>query len=266
MEARHAIFAVSLLLAFVGFEALWLIVRRREAYPWRDALASIAVGIGQRVSLLATGAAMLPLYLWLVDHRPWEVRLDSPLAWLALFLLIDLLWYAYHRMSHEVRWFWASHSVHHSAPVMNLSTAFRLSWTGVIAGSWLPIAIATLLGFHPLAAAAMYAANLMFQNFVHTQLVGTLGPLEWIFNTPSHHRVHHATQPQYVDKNFAGVLIVWDRLFGTFAREREAPRYGLSPQLGSRNPLWIAFHGYADLLRDLVAAEGWRARWRALAR
>jgi sterol desaturase/sphingolipid hydroxylase (fatty acid hydroxylase superfamily) len=161
---------------------------------------------------------------------------------------------------------WASHVVHHTPRQIHLASAFRLGLTAELSGIWLFFAPLPLLGFHPLGVALMLAANLFYQFWLHTDIVGRLGPLEWIFNTPSHHRVHHASNPEYLDKNFGGILIVWDRLFGTFASERpEIPiRYGLTHALDTYNPLLIAFHEWIAMARDVRASRTWCERWRLM--
>jgi sterol desaturase/sphingolipid hydroxylase (fatty acid hydroxylase superfamily) len=161
-----------------------------------------------------------------------------------------------------MRWFWASHTVHHSPNELTLAAALRLGWTGKLTGTALFFAPLVWLGFPPQAVVACLALNLLYQFWLHATWIPKLGPLEWVLNTPSHHRVHHGSNPEYLDCNYGGVLIVFDRLFGTCVTEREdlPPRYGLTTPLHSYNPLRVALHGWQDLLRDLFAARGWRAR------
>jgi sterol desaturase/sphingolipid hydroxylase (fatty acid hydroxylase superfamily) len=177
-----------------------------------------------------------------------------------LFFADDLSYYVMHRTSHECRFFWASHVVHHSSQRFNLATALRQTWTGsfftFIFWLWLP-----LVGFAPIMVMTMQAISLLYQFWVHTELVRNMGPLEWIFNTPSHHRVHHASNGRYLDRNHAGMLIIWDRIFGSFEQERERCVYGLTRNLNSYNPVRIAFHEWLDIWRDVKAARDWRSRW-----
>jgi sterol desaturase/sphingolipid hydroxylase (fatty acid hydroxylase superfamily) len=168
----------------------------------------------------------------------------------------DFSFYWHHRLSHSVRLLWAAHENHHSARTLNLAVALRQSWGEIfykfLFWAWMP-----LVGFHPLMIFMMMSISLIYQYFQHTDLVGKLGPLEWIFNTPSHHRVHHATNIKYLDKNHAGIFIIWDRLFGTFQEEdeREKPTYGVRKDFHSYNPFVIASHEYIDLWRDVRRAK-----------
>ena len=174
-----------------------------------------------------------------------------------LFFAEDFTYYVFHRTSHECRFFWASHVVHHSSQRYNLGTALRQTWTGGISFSfifwlWLP-----LIGFPPIMIMTMQAISLLYQFWIHTELIRTLGPLEAFFNTPSHHRVHHASNLRYLDRNHAGTLIIWDRLFGTFEPEdaAEPPIYGLTRNIDTYNPVRIAFHEWWDIARDLRSAR-----------
>jgi sterol desaturase/sphingolipid hydroxylase (fatty acid hydroxylase superfamily) len=183
-----------------------------------------------------------------------------------LFVAQDLLYYVFHRCSHRVRWLWAAHVVHHSSERMNFSTAFRQSLMYPIAGMWLfwiPLAV---LGFPPKQIVAIVLINLGFQFFVHTQAIGKLGWLEYVFNTPSIHRVHHARNDRYIDRNYAGVLVIWDRLFGSYVEEdpHDAPVYGIVEPLHTYNPLRATFHEWASMAADFVSVRGWRNKLRAL--
>jgi sterol desaturase/sphingolipid hydroxylase (fatty acid hydroxylase superfamily) len=176
-----------------------------------------------------------------------------------LFFADDFSYYCFHRISHECRLFWASHVIHHSSQRFNLGTALRQTWTGnfmsFVFWLWLP-----LIGFPPVMVLTMQAISLLYQFWIHTELVRHMGPLEWVLNTPSHHRVHHGSNQQYLDRNHAGVLIIWDRMFGTFEPEREKVVYGLTKNLNSYNPLRIAFHEWIDIWRDLRNAQTWKQR------
>lgn len=240
---------------------------QRHLYSAADTLTSLAMLV------LSAIAEFLPkIFAFMAFYALHEI---SPLrdlvgrqwwAWVALFLLDDFTYYWFHRANHEVRVFWAGHVPHHSSVRLNLGTALRqgvgerlhkfLFWL------WLP-----LLGFDALMIFLMISLNLIYQFWVHTQVVRRLpAPIELIFNTPSHHRVHHASNLIYLDRNHAGVLVIWDRLFGTFAAERdnEPPVYGLTHNIDSRNPLTVATHEYAALWRDCRRAITWRDRLRYL--
>jgi sterol desaturase/sphingolipid hydroxylase (fatty acid hydroxylase superfamily) len=180
-------------------------------------------------------------------------------VWLLLIPADDLVFYWYHRLGHEVRLFWAAHVNHHSSTTYNLSTALRQSWTSPVFTwfFWLPL---VLLGFHPLMIVVVQSISLLYQYWIHTELITRLGPLEWVMNTPSHHRVHHAVNPMYLDRNYGGIFIVWDRLFGSFEEECEQPTYGLTKNIETYNPVIIAFHEWWAIGRDVVKAETWRGR------
>jgi sterol desaturase/sphingolipid hydroxylase (fatty acid hydroxylase superfamily) len=233
----------------------------RSRYRLKDTLASFGMRAGNyATNLLMAGvvyAGMSAAY----DHRIYTVSPATPAAWVALFLLDDLTYYWFHRISHESRLWWAAHVNHHSSQEYNLSTAVRQPWTGVIAGTWLPWVPLSLLGFPPAMVLTMQGINLFYQFWIHTEAIDRLPAwYEYLFNTPSHHRVHHASNPRYLDRNYAGVLMVWDRLFGTFEAERrdEPPRYGIVRNIATYNPLRIAFHEWAAMGRDLAAARSWR--------
>ncbi len=176
-------------------------------------------------------------------------------AWVMLFFADDFSYYWFHRISHSSRYFWASHVVHHSSMKYNLGTALRQTWTGNLSGAfifwiWLPLA-----GFSPVAIMTMQAISLLYQFWIHTEHINRFpAPIEFIFNTPSHHRVHHGSDLAYLDKNHAGVLIIWDRLFGTFEPERHRPTYGLTTNLNSHNPVRIAFHEWVAIGQDMRRA------------
>ncbi len=197
-------------------------------------------------------SASFPIALvWVWQFRLFDLGL---LVWVfvAAFLLDDLRYYWYHRIAHRVRWVWAEHVNHHSSQHYNLSTALRQSWTGLFTGI-LQVPL-VLLGFHLAVIAFVYGFNLVWQFWIHTETIGKMWAwFEFIFNTPSHHRVHHATNPRYLDANYAGTLIIWDRMFGTFVEELEEdrPRYGIVKNLGTFNPLNVAFHEYVGIFKDV---------------
>ena len=174
--------------------------------------------------------------------------------WLCLFLLEDLTFYTFHRCSHKVRLLWASHVVHHSSQQFNFSVAWRESWLPFfVFWFWMPL---PLLGFHPLSVLLMQAISLYFQVFIHTKAIKKLGPLEWIFNTPNHHRVHHACNNTYIDKNFGGVLIIWDRIFKTYQKAGNEPiRFGIIRNINNNRALTIQFHEYRALINDVKNAN-----------
>ncbi|HBQ92662.1 MAG TPA: C-5 sterol desaturase [Erythrobacter sp.] len=252
-------YAVPGFVALVLIEMLWARRARRDAYEPRDTLTSLAFGLGSTVSALLFGGVFVALYMGL-----WEFRLfDVPWAWWAFalcFVLDDLKYYWVHRFGHRVRWFWASHVNHHSSQHYNLSTALRQTWTGFLTLGFVFALPLVLLGFHPAMIAICGGFNLIYQFWIHTEAIDHMPRwFEAVMNTPSHHRVHHATNPRYLDRNYAGVFIVWDKLFGTFEPEvrGEKIRYGIVKQLGSFNLLWAVFHEWIGIAQDM-----WRAPWK----
>ncbi|MEE2024903.1 MULTISPECIES: sterol desaturase family protein [Alkalimonas] len=262
MQAEWILLALSpVFLTLVALECWYGLRLRLDWYQWRDTLANAALALMHQAAELLTLLLLLPFYWWLFQYRLLDIPLN---AWTLLlaFLMQDFLYYWFHRASHHIRWFWASHIVHHSSRHLNFSTAFRQSLMYPVSGMWLFWLPMMLLGFSPWLVLAVVALNLAFQFFVHTQAVQKLGWLEWVLNTPSHHRVHHASNSRYIDKNFGGVLILWDKLFGTFAAEssEEACRYGITTDFQSYNPLIITFDEWRLLWLDWRQAKGWRRK------
>jgi sterol desaturase/sphingolipid hydroxylase (fatty acid hydroxylase superfamily) len=234
-------------------------------YELRDTRTSLLMGTGNVTVNVVWKLAVVAVYAALYELTP--VRLDPSdwWVWVLLFLGDDLAYYWFHRVSHESRLFWASHVVHHSSQHYNLSTALRQTWVPMTyLPFWLPL---PLLGFPPWTVLLAQSWSLIYQFGLHTERIGRLPrPLEAVLNTPSHHRVHHGANEQYLDRNYGGILVIWDRLFGTFEPEGERVRYGLTTNLETFNPVAVAFHEYAALGRDLRAARSWRTRWNLLLR
>ena len=253
----------------LGFMALEYALGRlvhRDTHDWRESATSLGVALGQNaVRALEAGVVAVPFF-FVYDHRLLDLSPTDPLALSALFLGSEFLYYWQHRASHRIRWMWATHAVHHSATRLNLTAGIRLGWTGNISGNFLFFLPLALVGFHPVAIVAMLGINLLYQFFIHTELAPRLGPLEWVLNTPRHHRVHHASNESCLDRNYGGVLIIFDRLFGTFAEPPEAEplRYGLVGAVPSYNPIAIALGQWIAMLRDVRRARGPAATLRAL--
>jgi sterol desaturase/sphingolipid hydroxylase (fatty acid hydroxylase superfamily) len=254
----------------IGGELLVGAVTRRRLYGARDTLANLALYVGYFAINLVWAGATFRIYTWAGTHAVvhvtiggWHVGQDGLWKeWVALIVLEDLCFYTFHRASHRCRLLWASHVTHHSSEHFNLSVAFRQTWMpflGIV--FWLPLPV---VGFDPLMIMSVQVFSRFYQELLHTTLVPRLGPLEWILNTPSHHALHHASNAAYLDRNYGGVLIVWDRLFGTLARRGEAPRYGLTKPVDSHNPIILAFHEWAAMARDIVRGKSVRARLAAI--
>lgn len=265
MHSRHIFlhgFALVVVIA-VAAEIAWYALVQKRAYPWREMFVSIAISAMRLPEKAVKSLIVLPISLFLYAHRVATVPLDTVWGLALLLLAEEFAYYWMHRAGHEIRWAWASHVVHHTPEHLHLASAFRISATGLLSGGWLFFLPLAWLGFNPLAVAAMLALNLFYQFWLHTELVGRLGPLEWIFNTPSHHRVHHASNAEYLDRNYGGILIVWDRIFGTFAQAKPETKlvYGLAHPAGTRNPVGLAFHEWIAMARDIARARTWRERW-----
>jgi sterol desaturase/sphingolipid hydroxylase (fatty acid hydroxylase superfamily)/Spy/CpxP family protein refolding chaperone len=243
-------------------EYFW-IRRKGRAYPSKEVAASVGVDVGRHLTGLLTKVPFVAAFAWIASFQVTTLTMNKAWHWVALFFGVEFTYYWLHRFSHEIRWFWASHSVHHSSNHYNLPAALRLGWTNVLSGLqliWVPL---ILIGFPVQYVFGMLALNLIYQYWLHTEAIGKLWkPLEWAFNTPSHHRVHHARNGEYLDANYGGVLIVFDRLFGTFIEERaEIPcDYGLTTRQLSHNPIKIALGEYVVMLKDVVRAPDWKSR------
>ncbi len=246
------LFAIPFFLATLIGEA-WLRRRRRLAFDTKDAVTSVGLGLGNLLINLATAGAQLALSTVIFEHRVFDMG-TGPLAWALLLLADDFVFYWAHRVSHVCRFFWATHEAHHSSEQFTLTTALRQPWTHLpVILFWLPL---PLLGFRPEMILVAHTVSLIYQYWIHTELIGRLGPLEWVLNTPSHHRVHHGSNERYLDKNYAGILIVWDRLFGTFQVEDEPVVYGLTKPLVKRDILTVAFNEWIAIGRDLARGGG----------
>lgn len=241
--------AVPFFFLFIAVELLVARARRRHVYRLGDAIGDLGCGIAQQAAYLFTAAALLAVYAAVFDrYRIATLDAATPWPWVVSFVFVDFAYYWWHRLSHEVNVLWAGHVVHHQSEDYNLAVALRQA---VVTGFtslpfYLPMAV---LGVPPVVYVAMVSISTLYQFWIHTELVGKLGFVESFLNTPSHHRVHHAVNPRYLDKNYAATLIVWDRLFGTFAREDEAPVYGTVKRFGSFNPVWAQVAYWVELWR-----------------
>lgn len=240
------IYAVPVFALLIAAEAFLTSRDGRFTYERRDAWTNIFIGFVSVGFNLLFGAFIGLIYLAAYEWAPYKFPADAWWTWAALFFVDDFAYYWFHRVSHESRLFWNFHVVHHSSEQYNLSVAVRQSWfSGLL--HWIFYAPIMLIGFAPWMFAVMHGFNLIYQFWIHTRLIDKLGPLELILNTPSHHRVHHGVNDAYLDKNYAGVLIIWDRIFGSFIEETEAPRYGIIKPIASQNPLWINTHAWKEM-------------------
>ncbi len=249
-------YAVPAFVLLIIIEMIVVKLTKKGRYEYRDSATSLTMGLGNRVFSIMFGGFALLAYFAVYEYRLFNLGWTWPVM-VACFFAEDLAYYWFHRIAHERRWFWASHIVHHSSQHYNLTTALRQTWTGVLGLSfvfWLPL---VYIGFPPLMVVLFSGISLVYQFWIHTELINRMGPFEWVMNTPSHHRVHHATNARYLDANYAGVLIIWDRLFGTFVAEddKEKPHYGIVSQLGTFNPFRVAFHEWLGIWRDVTSAK-----------
>ena len=253
-------YAVPLFVLLVLIEMIWARAKAPDKYEPRDTLVSLAMGLGSTVDGLLSAGLIGSLFYGLYQYRLFDIGWQW-WAWILCFVLDDLAYYWFHRCAHRIRWIWASHVNHHSSQHYNLSTALRQTWTGTVALSFIFRLPLPLIGFHPVMVFFCGGINLIYQFWFHTEAINKLPRwFEAVMNTPSHHRVHHATNPVYLDRNYAGVFIVWDRMFGTFQPELAGTRihYGIVKQLGSFSLLWVAFHEWIGIVRDV-----WHAPWGA---
>ncbi len=236
-------------------EVLVTAKQQKDYYDVKDTAGSLSMGIGNVIIGLVGKVIVFGAYTLVYQFRLFTLDMAQVWPWVILFFADDFSYYWFHRISHQSRYFWASHVVHHSSQKYNLGTALRQTWTGNLTGAWVFWIWLPLVGFSPVAVMTMQAVSLLYQFWIHTEYINKLpAPIEFIFNTPSHHRVHHGSDLDYLDKNHAGVLIIWDRLFGTFIEEKHRPTYGLTTNINSHNPVRIAFHEWAAIGRDVSRA------------
>lgn len=246
LAEKPTVLAVPLFALMIGIEYFYdLKTRTGEYEPW-DSWTNIGLGFGSLVFGGFFGIIQAYAYEWSYSFAPIKMSMSIWWAWIVLVFIDDFAYYWFHRISHESRFFWNFHVVHHSSEHYNLSVAVRQSWFGGLA-HWIFYIPMGFLGFPYWAFVTVHGLNLIYQYWIHTRFIGKIGWLEWVLNTPSHHRVHHAINEQYLDKNYGGIFIIWDRLFGTFVEETEEPKYGILKQIKSFNPLWINTHAWNEM-------------------
>ncbi|MEH6401724.1 MAG: sterol desaturase family protein [Sneathiella sp.] len=251
--------------AFILLIAIEVVVGRfspkKSNYEARDSAASLSMGLGNFSIGLINFGLVAAISNWVYQYRLFEMGYHW-YAFLLIFFLEDFCYYIFHRWSHEHRIWWAAHINHHSSQYYNLSTALRQTWTGGLVGTWVPWLLLSLIGFPTPLIIFLKGISLVYQFWIHTEVIQKMWrPFEYIFNTPSHHRVHHAINPKYLDANYAGVLIIWDRMFGSFVPEdeNEPCRYGIVKQIASFNPIVIALHEWVGIANDVRRAKNPKA-------
>ena len=241
-----------IVLAMIFAELLVSNWQNKKYYNQEDTLCTIGLLVGNIIVAFSIKGLILAFHFYLYQFKILELASILPLwaMWLLTFIMIDLVFYVYHRMSHRVRFLWAIHLSHHSSKEMNFAVSFRQAWFGPI--SKIPFFMALpLIGFDPTIIAVTGVISTLWGIVGHTQIIGKLGPLEWIFNTPSHHRVHHGSNKQYIDKNYGNLLIIWDRMFGTFEPEEEPVKFGLVNNVNTYNPAKITFMAWSSMIDDI---------------
>lgn len=257
MPMGYIAYAIPFFLGLIGLE-VWLAKKGgRKFYALEDSVANLGCGVLNQLFGLATSATLALVYVWLYERAPFKLADGTAAGWIAGFIGAEVSYYWWHRLSHEVNFLWAVHVVHHQSEEYNLSVALRQAiFSGLTSFPFfIPLA---LLGVPPKALLVSAAVAQLYQFWIHTRLIGRLGPLEEVFNTPSHHRVHHGRNPKYIDRNYSAVLIVWDRLFRSFQREEEAVDYGVKQPLPFKSPLYANFDWFLELRRLSTAAPTWR--------
>jgi alkylglycerol monooxygenase len=260
LNVNPIVLSIPIFFILIGIELLVERFTNQKLYRFPDAIANLSCGITSQLSGLFLKIFAIGIYQYLFEHFALFTLERNWLYWLALILLVDLAYYWAHRKSHEINLFWGGHVVHHQSEEYNLSVALRQSSLQVIwtFGFSLPIAF---LGFKTFDFALIAAFNTLYQFWIHTETIGKLPRwFEFIFNTPSHHRVHHGRDPKYIDKNHAGSLIIWDKMFGTFQPEEEKPTYGITKPINSWNPIWANVSHYAEMTNDLKQIPRWSDR------
>ena len=244
-------------------EGLWLSRTRGEGYDWKAWATSLADLVVRKLLLFVPYSLAAPVFAWAYEHRLFTFHLDDVGSVLLLFIGLEFCYYWYHRTSHTVRWFWNTHSVHHSPNQFNLAAAYRLGWLGKFTGATIFFTPLALLGFEPTTVLSALFLNLLYQFWLHADWIPKLGVLEYILNTPSSHRVHHARNPEYLDANYGGVLIVFDRLFGTYVEGRaDLPcDYGLVTRVTTYNPVLINLQPWVGLAKDLASVRSLGEVW-----
>ena len=251
--------ALPIILGLILIETLISNILNLNVYKKADTFATIGLLTGNIIVSFLIKGTTLAFHIFLYQFKIFEVSAFAPLwfQWLITFVLIDFVFYFYHRYSHRSRFLWAIHMSHHSSEEMNFAVSFRQAWLGPI--SKIPFfMILPIIGLDPMMIAVAGVLSTLWGIFGHTQVINKLGLLEWVFNTPSHHRVHHGSNIQYIDKNYGNLLIIWDRLFGTFEPEIETVKYGLVKNVNTFNPVKITFMGWQEIFSDIKDSNSFK--------
>jgi sterol desaturase/sphingolipid hydroxylase (fatty acid hydroxylase superfamily) len=251
--------AIPIVLGMILLEAIISSWGNKSLYNQGDTLCTLGLLSGNIFMVYAVKGISLGINFYMYQFRLIDLSEIIPVwaMWVVTFILIDLVFYIYHRMSHRVRFLWAIHMSHHSSEEMNFAVSFRQAWLGPV--SKIPFFMTLpLMGLDPTIIAIAGVVSTLWGIVGHTQIINKLGPIEWIFNTPSHHRVHHGSNEQYIDKNYGNLFIIWDRFFGTFEPEKETVKYGLVNNVDTFNPIKITIMGWTSILRDIKNSQTFR--------
>ena len=250
---------VPIILVLIFFEVFISNWQSKSFYKAGDTYCTSGLLFGNIIMGFVIKSSIVAFHFVLYEYRFFDLMSSMPiwLLWVLTFILIDLVFYIYHRMSHRVRFLWTVHMSHHSSEEMNFAVSFRQAWFGPI--SKIPFfMVLPILGLDPLMIAVAGVVSTLWGVVGHTQIIGKLGPLEWVFNTPSHHRVHHGSNPEYIDKNYGNLFIIWDRIFGTFEPENKPVEYGLVNNVNTFSPIKITFMGWEKLFKDIRNSESFK--------
>lgn len=250
MDLNPVILAIPIYFSLMGIELVYEAITHKKTYRLNDAITNINLGTLDQVTGTFVKIIKIGIYTIIYEQFAFYQIEANWTTFVILFILYDLCYYWSHRMAHEISLFWGGHVVHHQSEDFNLSVALRQSSTSFFWSFpfYIPLA---LMGFSPVQLVFVGGFNLLYQFWIHTEHVEKLGWFEYIMNTPSHHRVHHGRDPKYIDKNYAGVFIIWDRMFGTFKEEEERPNYGITKPLNSWNPVYANVAHYVDLWKGV---------------
>ena len=256
MNINPVIIAIPVFFGLMSIELVYEAITKKYTYRLNDAITNINLGVLNQITNIFNKVVTVGIYTFVFEYFSFIQITPSWISFTILFILYDFCFYWSHRMAHQVSLFWGGHVVHHQSEDFNLSVALRQSSTAFIWSTpfYLPLAF---LGFDPIQFVLVGGFNLLYQFWIHTEHIGKLGWIEYIMNTPSHHRVHHGRDPKYIDTNYAGVFIIWDRMFGTFKEEEETPTYGITKPVNSWNPVYANFAHYIDLFHYAKQSRSW---------
>ncbi len=254
MKTNYIALSVPIFFILIGIELAYTFYKKLKYYRLNDSIANLSQGIGSQLVGLFMKSVLFVGYMYIFEHwRLFEIP-NTIWTWIILFIGVDFFYYWFHRMSHQINALWAAHIVHHQSEEYNLTVALRQSWfQGWF--SWVFYLPLALIGFDPIMFLTLSSFNTLYQFWIHTRTIKSMGFLEYILNTPSHHRVHHGSNPKYIDKNHAGTLIIWDMMFGTFQKEEEEVYYGITKPLASWNPVWANVHYWKDLIETAKKSD-----------